>query len=102
MSDDPNFNKRLSDLEAQGKQRFGDEGWSTTIAAVGRAVGSAGISRPAMDQILQQADPAAFLNTAGREQLIREASEGNRESDMAYSAMRDKERQAWRKLKGRI
>jgi len=100
MSDE-NFNKRLSDLEAQGKQRFGAENWDTTIAAIGRAVGSAGISRPAMDQILQQADPAAFLNNAGREQLINEASNGNRESEMAYSKMRNAEREQWRKLKGR-
>jgi hypothetical protein len=97
---DEKFNRDVAAVEAAGKARFGDA-WDTTINAVRRAVGPAGIEEGAMRQILNTADPAGLLHNAGREQLLNEADSGNKESEFAYSEMRAKEREQHRRLKGR-
>ena len=98
MSDD--FQKKLSNVNEQAEARFGKENWNTAVAALHRALPQ-GMSNADMTQILARPDPAGILYAGGREQLLTESDAGNRESELAYSRIRQQEREQHRKLKGR-
>jgi len=83
------------------KQRFGEQEWGHAIGAIGKTVRPTGIPEDAMRQILQNADPAGVLMNAGKEALLRRADDGDREAEMQFAAIRQKEREHYRKLRGR-
>lgn len=99
MTDDE-LEKRAKAVTQEGVARFGQDDWQKMLSAVHRA-NPGGIAPEAMGQVLAQANAVELLSVAGREILIREASDGDRASDAAYSAIRQKEREAHRRLKGR-
>jgi hypothetical protein len=100
MTDDA-LAKKLSAIEKNGETRFGKDGWDTAIAAVGRLTPK-GIPPEQMRAIADSDDPAGFLMNAGRHQLMDEASNGSKEAEAAYTALRHKEREAHARSKGRI
>jgi hypothetical protein len=99
MSDET-LNRRIAEVEQQAKTRFGSEAWETALSAVSRATGG-GITADAMKEILKTPDPGNLLFTACREQLLNEADAGSKDSEYAYSKIREKERENHRRLKGR-
>jgi hypothetical protein len=96
MTDD--LTKRVAEVEAQAKVRFGDD-WTTALAAVGRATG--GIDPAVMKQLLATPDPASLLMVAGKEQLLVESDAGDKNAEYEFSRIREKERANHRKLRGR-
>jgi len=94
------FDAKVAAVDKSGKTRFGDN-WEVCLDAVRRATGGAGIARQHMEEILKTPDPAQLLERAAREQLLTEADSGNKESEYAYSRIREAEREQHRKLKGR-
>jgi hypothetical protein len=103
MPDD--LNQKLTAIERSGKARFGEEDWNASIEAVQRAVKQVapggGLSPADMEAITKNVDPAGTLMQIGRHQLMNEASEGNKESETAYTRLRQKERKAHAEYKGR-
>jgi hypothetical protein len=100
MADDP-LQRQLAELDRKAKTRYGDDNWQTAVDAVGRAAGSGGIPEQAMKQVLATDDPSGLIYNAAKEQLLIESDSGNRESEYKYAAIRQKEREAYRKLRGR-
>lgn len=90
---------RVAAVDKDGRARFGEH-WEKAIGAVARA-NPAGIPVEQMRALLSTPDPAQFLFVAGREQLLVEADNGNKESDHLYSDIRQHEREQHRRLKGR-
>lgn len=93
---DDNFEARAKDVEAQGRARYGD-GWTAIVAAVQRL-------QPTQEAIHRTlADPNAVdvFAAAGKEYLLREMSDGNKQSEISYSSIRTAERERYARLKGR-
>ena len=99
MPDD--FNAKLTAIEQSGKARFGEADWNTSIEALKRAAPN-GLSASDMAQLAAQPDPAAAIMNIGRHVLMSEASDGNAESERAYTKMRQRERKAHAEYKGRV
>jgi hypothetical protein len=98
MPDD--FNAKLNSIEQSGKARFGND-WDVSMQALKRAV-PGGIPPADMAQIAAQPDPANTLMWLGRHQLMAEASDGNAESERAFTKIRQAERKAHSESKGRV
>jgi hypothetical protein len=99
MADDK-FNRDIAALNDNAKRRF--EHWeNVSVPALGRAVGENGIPEAQMRQIMDTGNGEQILETAAREQLMKEADDGNKESEFAYREIRQAEREQWRKMKGR-
>jgi hypothetical protein len=92
--------RRVEQVEADGKARYG-ENWPTLISAIDRAAGGNPQLGAAIHQVLSEPDPAAILAQSGREALVNMASNGDKEAEYTYGKMREAERQAWRRYKGR-
>ncbi len=88
-------------LDALGKRRFGETEWGHAIDAIGKAVGATGIPEQGMRQILSEADPAGVIMSAGKEALLQRSDAGDKEAEYQFAAIREKEREQHRKLKGR-
>lgn len=108
---DDTLNRQLADLENWGKQQYGEEDWNKSIKRLRDQVGDAGIPEPLIRQALKDPNAAANFFQAGREarlqqlQAAQDSRSGNaelaRELDMEERAIRQKEREAYRKMKGR-
>lgn len=98
MPDD--LSNKLAAIEQSGKARFGDH-FDRAVEAVKRAAPN-GISSQEMAQIVAAPDPANLLMQLGRHQLMAEASEGSREAEDAFSALRAEERRKHNERKGRV
>jgi hypothetical protein len=94
MSDD-DLNAKAQNLETEGERRYGEH-WKQAIGAIGRSIPpNSGVS--ATDVVkgaLRQPDPAAALFDCGRECLIAQASDGDRDAEVAYSKWRSETREA--------
>ena len=99
MSDDNEFANTLNRLDADGKDRFGDR-WPTLMSALRKETGGLSVT-DMQNVVLNSADPAALLAEAGRESLLQQADRGDNESEAQYRAMRQSERDAYRKAKGK-
>jgi hypothetical protein len=99
MADD--FGKKLAAIEQSGKSRFGEKDWDAAMAAIRKAAPN-GIGEAEMRQVAAQADPAQLLFALGKHALIDQASNFDRESEDAYSAIRQAERRKHNERKGRI
>lgn len=97
---DEKFKKQVDAAEAEGRQRFGEETWTTLMGAVRRACPN-GISEGDMQQLLQTGNATNLLAVAGRTRLMDEASNGDADAERTYSKMRAEERRIWREARGR-
>jgi hypothetical protein len=95
---DTKFTQDLQRIENEMKSRYGDDGTKDICKVLGRA---GGIPKPVMEGVLQTADPADTLRRASNELLLQESYGGNLESEMKFRQIRQQQREAWRKLKGR-
>jgi hypothetical protein len=98
---DEKLSREVNAVDAQAKQRFGEEQWATAIDALGKAAGPAGIPEDAMRQILQQPDPAGVLMNAGKEALLQRSDAGDTQAEYEFARIRQAEREQYRKLRGR-
>ena len=104
MSDDDEvLNRRAADLEATGKARYGEKHWGLALGGLKRACALVGVNpAEAVKAALAQPDSEALLYNVGKEALIREASDGNHDSESQYADMRRAEREAHFARKGRV
>jgi hypothetical protein len=106
MSDEA-LDRAAQAVEADGKRRFGEEGWGQSLAAIGKALAAVQKENPdvtagvVVKEAMRRPDPAGALFLAGREALIGQASEGDHDSENAYSKIRQREREEYRRSKGR-
>jgi hypothetical protein len=106
MNDTANdaFVKQAEALEKDGAARFKDH-WPTYVAAIDRALPKTVSRGEVVKAALAQDDPASAIAAAGRESLLALATSENRqiarESEAAYQAIRQSEREAFRKAGGR-
>jgi hypothetical protein len=100
MEIDDALARRVQNVEADGKRRYGDDAWQNYMAAIHRA-NPRGIDPGVVQATLNTPDPASAFATAGRECLIREASDGDAEAEATYSKIREEERRSYRERKGR-
>jgi len=98
---DEAFNRKIHEIEESGKSRFGEDNWKLCMEAIRRSTNNAGIPIDSMRQIASTTDPAHLLFTAGKEILLNESDNGNRESEIRYNAIRNEEREAHKRLRGR-
>jgi hypothetical protein len=92
--------QKLTSIEQSGRARFGPD-WDVSMQALRRAAPN-GIAPADMAQIAAQPDPPSVLMWMSRHALIKEASQGNAESERAYQKIRQKERRAHAEYKGRV
>src|SRR5262249_42882137 len=97
MSDDK-LHQDCNNLDKACGDRFGAENWTAVKQAYARG---GGIPEQTMREVMKHGDPGQVLAAGAKERLLIEADEGNRESEIAYSQIRAKEREAWRRMKGR-
>ena len=105
MADDIDeaLSRRAADLERLGRDKYGEKHWGLALGGLKRACASVGVNpAEAVKAALAQGDAEALLYNVGREALIREASDGNHDSEAAYSDMRRAEREAHFARKGRV
>jgi hypothetical protein len=108
MSDDEALARASQAVEEDGKRRFGDEGWSQSLGAIGKALAAVQKDNPGVtagtvvQAAMQRPDPAGALFTAGREALIGQASEGDHDAEVAYSKIRQREREEHLRARGRM
>lgn len=92
---------RASEVQSDGVARFGEKDWGIAVAALSRANVKPENVAKVIGEAPTVSDAANVLMASGRDQLIREASDGDRQAEIAYSAMRETERKAYRLSKGR-
>jgi hypothetical protein len=92
--------QRLKDIETEGKRRFGDATWANYVRAIGRANPN-GIPQDVLRATLSQSNAEDVFAEAGRHCLMDAASNGDNESERAYSEIRAAERKAFRERRGR-
>lgn len=107
-NDDEAFARASQAVEEDGKRRFGDEGWSQSLGAIGKALAAVQKENPdvtpgrVVQEAMKRPDPAAALYYAGREALIGFASEGDHDAEVAYSKIRAQEREEHLKSRHRM
>jgi len=91
-------------LEKDGARRYG-ESWATYVSAIDRALPKTISRGEVVKAALASEDGAASIAAAGREALLALTTSENRqiarESEAAYVAIRQAEREAFRKARGR-
>jgi len=100
MADD--WNAKLNAIEQNGRARFGEANWNSTVEAIKRATAAhGGTAAEYMTAIAGSPDPAGLLMQWGRHCLMDAASSGDAESERAYTKIRQAERKAHAEYKGR-
>jgi hypothetical protein len=102
MSADEELVKAAERVNSDGVRRFGQDRWSQGLAAIGRALPPGVDAGEVVKGALRHQDPAGILQTAGREALINEASNGDKEAEATYSSWRAEERKKHAQRKGRV
>lgn len=92
---------RAVDVQADGVARFGERDWGIAVGALSRC----GLKPEHIARVISEAatvsDATNVLMAGGRDRLIAEASDGDRQAQNAYAEMRERERAAYRLSKGR-
>lgn len=92
---------RAESVQADGVARFGEKDWGVAVAALSRA----NIKPENLAQVIGEAatvaDASNIIMAGGRDRLIAEASDGDRQAERAYAEIREAERKAYRLSKGR-
>lgn len=96
---DENLKKQVDAAEATGKTRYGDD-WTTAMGVLRDGI-PGGIPEANMKEVLKAPDPAGVLYNAAKEMLIAKADEGDRTAESMYSEIRHREREAYRRSRGR-
>jgi hypothetical protein len=91
---------RVQSVEEEGKQRFGHKEWGTYVGAIA-AANPRGVDGAVMQHVLAQPNASDLIAMAGRDALIAAASNGDDQSNRAYSELRAQERREHRLSKGR-
>jgi hypothetical protein len=85
MSDDEQLNQRAAVVEAEGVHRFGEKAWRNYLGAIGKVSGGQ-VSADELKTVIAQPNAADLMAQAGREALMRLASDGDDESSRVYRA----------------
>jgi hypothetical protein len=104
MNDEPdNFTARVSEVQRQLEQKVGAEHATAIISAVS----AQGFPQDFLRKVIVSDDAAANFVTLGQQSLLNVMQAGNpndadvRKAEETYTALRDRERDAWRASKGR-
>jgi hypothetical protein len=101
---DPALAQKAQEIENDGKRRFGDA-WPTYIDAVTRVLPKGTDPAAVIRSVASTDDPAGAFAKAGRESLLALAGSDNpqiaREAEATYQKIRNEERDAFRKARGR-
>ena len=97
---DPELAKVAATIEQDGVTRYGKDNWQTLVGAVHRAVPKGVNLAQIPARQIQTGDAANALARAGKEALAAAGSNGDRESEVAYSKIRSEERTAYRRSRG--
>jgi len=99
-TNDDAFTRKLTQIEQSGRTRFGEANWNTMLEELRRSNPN-GIPLDQMQQVAASPDPDGLLFNAGRHALMDRATSGDADAERAYRALRDGEREQWRKTHGR-
>jgi|SRR5271154_4237671 len=97
MSTDLVDETRAAQIETEGRTRFGDD-WPRLLGAISK---TPGLNQAALLEVMKQGNAVDLLAAAGRDSLINQASDGDRQADTTYSELRTREREKFRRLRGR-
>ena len=94
--------QRAQVVDARGREKYGNEVWPELVASLSRA----GITGQPVAQALVQPDAVDRFARTARECLLNEMSNTadtsvSRNAEATYNDIREKERERFRKLKGR-
>jgi hypothetical protein len=99
---DPELAKAAEAIEADGVQRFGKDNWPTLVGAINKSIPKGVDPADVLKAAIASGDPAKAIERAGREALANLGSAGDREAEAAYSALRAKDRESYRRQRGLI
>jgi hypothetical protein len=85
-------------VEQAGTNRYGPDRWKAAVDALAR---SGGVPEATMRQMFATPDPAKAIYDLGKEALLHQSDHGDHESERIYRQMREDERAAYRKMRGR-
>jgi hypothetical protein len=88
---DEELARAAQQIEDVGVSRYGKETWGVMVGAIGRS----GVAPSVIAQVLHQPDAFDRLQHAGKEALLKEAENGNREAERIYDGIRQRERRAY-------
>jgi hypothetical protein len=103
MNDDDNFANRVTEVQRQLEQKVGAEHATAIISAIGQQ----GFPQDFLRNVVTSDDAAANFVTLGQQSLLNVMQAGSpndaavRKAEETYTALRDRERDAWRASKGR-
>jgi hypothetical protein len=102
--DEQQQSQRLAAVDAEGRQRFGEDTWMTMVNAMGRQ----NVDRNALTNIIAQPNAVTTLARIGQEALLLEMQASERihtseyrDLDEAFRTLRDAQRQEYRDRRGR-
>lgn len=94
------FANRVQKVDADGKARFGEANWNQMMDAI-KAQTNGGVPVDVMKNVLAQPDPTRLLADGGKEALLSLSDSGDHEAEKTYRVIRQKEREDYRKGRGR-
>jgi hypothetical protein len=96
--DEDQQSHRLAAVDTEGRQRFGDDAWTTMCGSMGRQ----GVNREVLANIIAAPNAVSTLARIGQEALLLEMQGSERiytseyrDLDQAYRALRDAQRQEY-------
>jgi hypothetical protein len=97
-------NQRLAAVDAEGRQRFGDDTWMTMCTSMGRQA----VNRDALANIIASPNAVSQLARVGQEALLLEMQASERihtseyrDLDEAFRVLRDAQRREYQDRRGR-
>jgi hypothetical protein len=101
MDVDDNLKRRIDEIERRGKAKYGDDGWTDRLEALGRV----GVGGEALAQTLARPDALEEIDFAAREALLRLMNSDDRgiarAAGEAYGRARQEDRDAHALARGR-
>jgi hypothetical protein len=103
MNDDDNFANRVTEVQRQLEQKVGAEHATAIISAIS----AQGFSNDFLRNVIVSNDAATNFVTLGQQSLLNVMQAGNpndadvRKAEETYTALRDRERDAWRTARRR-
>jgi hypothetical protein len=102
--DEQQQDHRLTAVDAEGRQRFGDDAWTTMCTSMGKQ----GINREILGNIIAAPNAVSTLARIGQEALLLEMQGSERvftseyrDLDAAYTAIRNAQREDHQGRRGR-
>jgi hypothetical protein len=98
--DEQQQDHRLTAVDTEGRQRYGDDAWTTMCSSLGKQ----GVNREILSNIIAQPNAVTTLARIGQEALLLEMQGSERiftseyrDLDQAYTAIRNAQREERRK-----